>query len=87
MSKVRLELVGGEQDGYSRELSADQIPQVFYAVPPADEEKIKATKGNDAKGVLRDKLAVLAYKYDGVKSTPGVFRMVRTPALDKVVKS
>lgn len=84
MAKVRMECVGGEQDGLSRELSPSQIPQIFYAVPSSDQEKITNTKDNEAKRVLRDKLGVLAYKYDPLKSNPEVFRMVRTPVLDKV---
>jgi hypothetical protein len=83
MSKIRFVLVNGEKDGYERELSPDQIPQIFYAVPNLDETKIANTKNNDAKRELRDKLAVLAYRYDALSSTPDCFRMIRTPELDK----
>lgn len=87
MAKVRMLLINGELDGLDRELEPRSVPQIFYAVPPLDEQKIKDTRDNEAKRVMRDKLAVLAYKYDALNSTPDVFRMVRTPALDKVVKS
>lgn len=83
MSKIRMQLCGGCQDGLDRELLPSEIPQVFYAVPTVDEEKIRNTKNNDAKRDMRDKLAVLAYKYDPVSSTPDLFRMIRTPELDK----
>lgn len=83
-NKITMVLMGGEWDGETRELDHADIPQIFYAVPLAELDRIKATKDNDAKRELRDKLAVLAYKYDPVGSLPDCFRMVRTPELDKV---
>ena len=59
-------------------------PQVFYAVPNLDEDKIKKTHGHDAKRELRDKLAILAYEFDEERSTPDLFVMVRNEELDKV---
>lgn len=84
MSTVKMVLLMGEKDGDSLELPPTDVPQIFYAVPNLDDQKIADTKGNDAKIELRDKLAVLAYKYDPVRSNPDVFVMVRTPELDKV---
>lgn len=83
MSKIKMVLMGGEWDGQPYELAHADIPQVFYAVPLADQDKINSTKDNEAKREMRDKLAVLAYKYDALASTPDTFRMVRTPSLDK----
>jgi hypothetical protein len=84
----KMVLVGGEKDGLGQDgelsLSAKDRPNVFYAVPNVDDEKIRNAKGNQYKHELRDKLAVLAYQYDPYTSTTDVFYMDRTPALDKV---
>jgi hypothetical protein len=76
--------MGGEKDGDSYEVSPADVPQVFFAVPHADDHVIKEVKDNDAKREARDRLAVLAYKYHPERSTPERFVMVRTPTLDKV---
>ena len=84
MTTVTMSLVGGEKDGLELALSDDDRPDVYYALPNLDEEKVKKTKGNEAKRELRDKLAVLAYKFDPFVSTQDRFVMRRTPELDKV---
>lgn len=81
---AKMVLMGGEKDGWDCDISSDTRPDVFYAVPNTDEEKIKKTKGTDAKHQLRDQLAVLAYKFDPVSSTGDRFRMNRCQELDKV---
>jgi len=88
MSKAKMVLYGGEKDGYGQDgevtISAHDCPNIFYAVPNIDDEKIRATHGTDAKRELRDKLAVLAYEFDGESSTHDLFVMRRNPKLDKV---
>jgi hypothetical protein len=88
MGKSKMVLYGGEKDGYGQDgelsLSADDCPNVFYAVPNIDEERIRATHGTDAKRELRDKLAVLAYEFDGEASTSEMFVMRRNAKLDKI---
>ena len=79
-----MECVGGEKDGYELKISASDRPDVFFATPNLDEEKIRNTKGNDAKRELRDRLAVLAYQFDPAVSTEERFRMRRCPELDKI---
>lgn len=79
-----MELMGGEKDGYSVKMSASSRPDVFYAVPNLDEGKIRSTKGNTAKSEMRDRLAVLAYRFNEETSTSDCFRMDRCPELDKV---
>jgi hypothetical protein len=86
MSRIKVVLEGGEKDGLELELSHSDVPQIYYAVPNLDDDKIKNTKGNDTKRELRDKLAVLAYKYDPLSSGPGIYRMIRAPHLDKVTQ-
>jgi hypothetical protein len=87
---AKMILYGGEKDGYGQDgelkLSARDRPDVFYAVPNADDERIRTTRGNDAKRELRDRLAVLAYEYDPTDQAehPDVFVMRRNPSLDKV---
>lgn len=83
-----MELVGGELDGKEiPRITKASCPEVFYGVPGPDEKKIRDTKGNVAKSEMRDRLAVLAYKFDEETSTDDRFRMVRAPELDKVSRS
>lgn len=81
-------LFGGEKDGHGQDgeltVSAKDRPDVFYAVPNLDEEKVTKTKGKDAKLVVRDKLACLAYEFDEESSSKDRFVMVRNAKLDKV---
>jgi hypothetical protein len=88
MAKIKMVLTGGEKDGLGQngELLVEETdrPEVFYAVPNLDEDKIKKTRGLNAKHEMRDKLAVLAYKFDPDKSTSSRSLMRRAPELDKV---
>lgn len=84
MTTITMTLVGGEKDGLELSLSDDATPDVYYALPNADEDKIKKTRGNEAKRELRDKLATLAYKFDPHSSTKDRYVMQRRPELDKV---
>lgn len=83
---AKMVLYGGEKDGYglNGELDIKSHPQVFYAVPNHDEERIKRTAGKQAKIEMRNKLSVLAYEFDPERSTYDRFIMVRNPELDKV---
>lgn len=83
----KMQLMGGEKDGWDDTVSLDGRPDVFYAVPNLDEDRIKKTKGAAAKEELRDRLAVLAYKFDPVISTANHFKMCRAPELDRVRQS
>ena len=80
-----LQLVGGEQDGHTVRVATSNCPEVFYAVPLADVEKIRAASGNLNRLILRDKLARLAYRFDKILSIEGrvELRYVRAPELDK----
>lgn len=83
---ARMSLNGGEKDGWETQISEDSRPDVFYAVPNLDEDQIKKARG-EAKRELRDRLAILAYKFDPDTSTGGHFKMRRCPELDKVHQS
>jgi hypothetical protein len=84
----RMQLFGGEKDGYGRDgelvIPATSRPDVFYVVPNLDEDKVSRVKSKQAKIELRDKLAVLAYKFDPDESSTDHFKMMRCPELDKV---
>jgi hypothetical protein len=82
--------MGGECDGHTVMISHGDRPEVFYAVPLLDNEKIRATKGKEAKLAVRDRLAILAYEYrdDGEHRTEDgslEFRYYRCPEKDKGV--
>jgi hypothetical protein len=79
----KMQLMLGEKDGLDIPIRAEYRPDIFYAVPNDDDEKIRKTKGTNAKQEMRDKLARLAYEYDPDTSTNEVFRMVRVPSKDK----
>lgn len=82
---AKMQLFGGEMDGYEvKNLAVASRPDVFYAVPRLDEDKIKATTGPRAKQEMRAKLAILAYKFDPDRSTANHFKMTRCPELDRV---
>ena len=80
-----LQLVGGEQDVHTVRVATSNCPEVFYAVPLADVEKIRAASGNLNRLILRDKLARLAYRFDKILSIEGrvELRYVRAPEMDK----
>ena len=84
MATITMTLFGGEKDGLELSLSDDDAPDLYFALPNADEDKIKKTRGNEAKRELRDKLATLAYKFDPHSSTQDRYVMRRRPELDKV---
>lgn len=84
MTTITMTLVGGEKDGLELSLSDDDAPDLYFALPNADEDKIKKTRGNEAKRELRDKLAILAYKFDPHSSSQDRYVMRRRPELDKV---
>lgn len=84
MSTITMVCMGGEKDGLELSLSDDDAPDLYFALPNADEDKIKKTRGNEAKRELRDKLATLAYKFDPHSSTQDRYVMRRRPELDKV---
>lgn len=80
----KMMLMGGEKDGLELPIRiATDRPDIFYAVPNNDDEKIRKIKGTTNKLELRDKLAVLAYEFDPEASDDETFRMKRTPAKDK----
>jgi hypothetical protein len=82
---AKLQLFGGEMDGWEmKNVPVASRPDVFYAVPRLDEDKIKSTSGSRAKQELRQKLATLAYKFDPDRSTANHFKMTRCPELDRV---
>ena len=82
-----LHLFGGECDGHVVTVSKADRPDVFYAVPLLDNDKIRLAKSKEAKLAVRDRLAVLAYEYDGEehKTEDGAaeYRYQRCPARDK----
>lgn len=80
-----IQLMGGEQDGHTVTTTTENCPEVFYAVPLADAQKIRETRGNLKKLVMRDKLATLAYRFDRVVAVDGrvELRYVRDPSMDK----
>lgn len=81
----KMVLFGGEKDGLEIPIRlASDRPDIFYAVPNLDDEKIRKTKGTTNKLELRDKLAILAYEFDPEASDDETLRMKRTPAKDKV---
>lgn len=80
----KMQMFGGEKDGWSMPVSSDGRPDIFYVVPNLDEDQIKKLRSQKAKEELRDKLAILAYKFDPDRSTANHFRMYRCPELDRV---
>ena len=87
MSNSKMYLFGGEKDGDVVPISAEDRPDVFFAVPNLDMDKITKTKGTEAKRETRDRLAILAYQFDPQASGPNRFVMRRNAALDKVRSS
>jgi len=76
-------LFGGERDGEEIK-GVSGHPDVYYAVPNADESRIKIVRGKAAQTELRNRLSRLAYRYSGEASTESRFVMVRAAELDKV---
>lgn len=83
MTKVNVELFGGEQDGYRASIELrSRIPDVFYIWRAADNDKISRASGKE-RMVLADKLAVLAYRLDD--QTDKQLRYVRHEEADKAI--
>ena len=76
--------MGGEKDGLELTLPDDLRPDVYYALPNLDEEKVTKIRGAKAKHELRDRLSRLAYRFDPDSSTEDRRVMRRTPELDRV---
>jgi hypothetical protein len=80
-------LYGGEQDGQLiPDASTKERPEIYYAVPLVDDDKVKAVRGQQKKNQLREKLGVLAYKFDKEVMREGIgkeYVYVRAPQLDK----
>ena len=75
--------VGGEKDGLEVDVAAKDRPDVYYALPNLDEEKLRKERNVSARQKLREQLAVLAYRYDPEHSSKDRFQMVRSPDLDR----
>lgn len=81
-----IQLMGGEQDGHTVTIpSISDCPEIFYAVPLADLEKIRATEGTTQRLAIREKLATLAYRFDRIHVTgdDATLRYSRAPERDK----
>ena len=59
MSTITMVCMGGEKDGLELSLSDDDAPDLYFALPNADEDKIKKTRGNEAKRELQGKYRAL----------------------------
>lgn len=85
MSHIALH--GGEQDGKLIPGSFDkERPEVYYAVPLRDDEKVKAARGDQQKKRIAERLGVLAYKFEKKIMKEGLgmeYVYVRAPQLDK----
>lgn len=84
----QIQLIGGEMDGLTLPIQSVQPrPEVYYAVPLADEAMVRATKGAKARAALRRKLGILAYVYDKTVRKDNVaweYQYLRRPDRDKV---
>jgi len=83
-----LHLFGGECDGHVIMIGKNDRPEILYAVPLLDNEKIREAKSKEEKLAARDRLATLAYELvdDGERRTvEGAleFRYQRCPEKDK----
>jgi len=79
--------MGGEKDGLEVPISGSR-PDVFYAVPNLDDEKIRKIKGDRAKAELREKFAILAYSFrPDDQSSRSRIKMYRDPKRDRVRQS
>lgn len=84
-------LYGGEQDGQLiPDANEKDRPEVYYAVPLADDSKLKEVRGQQKKNQLREKLGTLAYKYEKRVMREGIgleLVYVRAPQLDKKART
>ena len=80
-------LYGGEQDGQLiPDADSKNLPEVYYAVPLAEDGKLKEVRGQQKKKQLQQKLGTLAYKFEKEVVREGVgkeYVYVRAPQLDK----
>lgn len=79
-------LYGGEQDGQLIPDVPKEHPEVYYAVPLVDDDKLKKVRGQVKKKELRERLGVLAYKFEKEIMREGIgmeYIYVRAPQLDK----
>lgn len=79
-------LFGGEQDGQLIPDVPKERPEIYYAVPLVDDSKLKEVRGQQKKNQLREKLGVLAYRFEKEIMREGIgkeFVYVRAPQLDK----
>lgn len=83
----QIQLIGGELDGLTLPIQSVQPrPEVYYAVPLADEPLVRATKGTKARAAMRRKLGILAYAYDKTVRKDQVaweYQYRRTPERDR----
>ena len=84
---AQIQLMGGERDGTVLKISAKVgRPDVYYAIPNADEALIKDAKEAAAKVEMRQKLSRIAYRFEKAVTKSGIgveYQYVRTPELDK----
>lgn len=82
-----IHLMGGEQDGQLiPDVNDKTRPEIYYAVPLADDSKLKSVQGQRKRDALRQRLGVLAYKFEKENLREGIgkeFVYVRAPQLDK----
>lgn len=83
----QIQLMGGERDGTVLKLSAKVgRPDVYYAIPNADEALIKDAKEAAAKVEMRQKLSRIAYRFEKAVTKSGIgveYQYVRCPEMDK----
>lgn len=82
-----IHLMGGEQDGQLvPNADAKNRPEIYFAVPLVDDAKVKDERGQRKKNELREKLGVLAYRFEKEFLREGIgleYVYVRAPKLDK----
>ena len=83
----QIQLFYGERDGTVLKLSAKVgRPDVYYAIPNADEALIKDTQDATAKVEMRQKLSRIAYKFHKAVTKSGIgveYQYTRCPEMDK----
>lgn len=71
-NKIRIQLFGGEQDGFERDVTVPSgRPEFFYVWPARYFERVNKTPQRD-KAKLEAELSTLAYKYKEAKPKTGV---------------
>jgi hypothetical protein len=82
-----IQLVGGECDGLTQSISSVTTrPNIYWAVPLTEDERVRSTKGAKARATLREQVATLAYSYFKTVRKEKVgweYIYIRTPELDK----